>query len=336
MHVLKKHPPTQRRAGFTMVELLVVIAIMALVISMMVVAIGRSTENARVNATKATLRQLNDIIQQRVDAIERADVSVEAKKLAQLNSTNNITVPRATFILKKMMYRQALPQRPEDLGGWNLEIGTGDDDAPLAGLWAGATKSEDCKDAASSALLYLALTQGSGVQVLPGGKTYPLPVLTVDGINPRHVAEQAVSEISSVKLSAFVDAWERPLFFYNFPTSFILDVTDATNGPIVKTLIPTLPQNVNVDPLDPLGTNATPFTSATSLTIAPLNPADFKSFNIDYYHQPGTYYVPLVVSGGPDEALGLGLPTDNSFAVNRLGKIVNVDQASDNITSQQP
>ena len=59
------------RAGFTLIELLVVIALIALLASLAITVVGNLLSNAKENATEATLKKVNDLLQQRLDAFQR-------------------------------------------------------------------------------------------------------------------------------------------------------------------------------------------------------------------------------------------------------------------------
>ncbi len=49
---------TTSRSGFTIIELLVVVSIIAMLVGMLLPAIGRARDTARVNVSKSNLRQL--------------------------------------------------------------------------------------------------------------------------------------------------------------------------------------------------------------------------------------------------------------------------------------
>jgi len=314
--------------GFTLVELLVVIGIIALLTTLAVMAIAPSLENAKIAATKATIAQINEVIQQRMDAIQQMDVSAEAKKLATLNSINE---KQAAAFLRTNLYRQALPQRLADLYGIDGSDG-GNDDAPLRSILTLApTDINQNQSYQSSVILYLALTQGSQLRALPGGKSYRVPILDADSINQKYVTQIAFNSSNpTATFSAFIDAWGEPLRFYNFPTRLIVDSAH------VKSLIVGLPATINTDPMDPLGVlSGSPLTSGGNLIYAPPSSSlTARPFDIENYHDLNTYYIPLLVSAGPDQSLGLKEPTD-STSPNHLGVVESPADIYDNITNRQ-
>lgn len=106
----------------------------------------------------------------------------------------------------------------------------------------------------------------------------------------------AVDDTDKDGLKEFVDGWGKPIRFYRWPTRLI-----KTNGTdVLETYwkkVNTAPINsdqLKVDQDDPLGKTST-----------------LASFE-DNYHTFSTYHVLLVISGGPDERLGLYEPNDTA------------------------
>lgn len=318
---LNSHPSTLNspRHGFTLIELAIVIGIMGLLVTILVVAIRPGLITAREAAVKTTLLRIGDVIQQRVQAINNLDVSVEAKKLAALNA--GLSEQEATFIIKKNLYRQALPQRPQDL--WGLDQANdsgGNDDAPFivgeGWILTAQTNSQVVATAPnytalSSALLHLALVDGRSVRAIPGGQLYPMPTLIEDGIKANHHRE--VTVLGGAE--AFYDEWDQPLRFYNFPTQLVVAATNTGVAGLsanIRTLLPGLPADtasISRDPLDPTGLLRTDFQTWTTLTYSPapltLAPATLTA---NTYHEPGAFYLPVLVSAGPDQELGIVEP----------------------------
>ncbi len=345
--------------GYTLMEVLVVMMIIGILLALLVPALGRLLGASKGVATRTTINQIDSIIQARYDAVLEADVSVEAKKLAALNS--GVDEKEAEFLIRKLMYRQALPQRIRDLYGLDYTRNT-NDDAPYLDDWETesgkneatmepAPASMDADDYLNASEFFLfAMMKGSSVRVLPGGKSYPMPVLEMDNINQAHLQDS-----DGNGLDELIDDWGQPLRFYNFPTHLFRDDGDTGNLPTrnnASILISGLPNDMSAngpldrDPLDPSGLLASQFSSSDSnFKYGPgggdtLNRVAMNTIN---YHIPGTYYVPLLVSAGPDGVLGLGEPisTDTSTGppqtAERLAKVLSGTGAADirdNITNR--
>lgn len=357
---------TASRTGFSLVEILIVIGIIGLMVVLIVFAMGPSLQTARINSTRTTIAKLHDIIQKRVDAIIRMDVSVEAKKLAGMNS--GLSEKAAEFLIRQNLYKQALPQRPEDLTGLDGPNGGGSDNAPIRAAWINAggqatSPTSPIDRELNSELLLFALTQGGQLRVLPNGKSYTVPTLDIGQINTRHV-----QDTDGNGLNEFVDAWNQPLRFYSAPTRLIrsggpnsmpppaLSPITATDLQRASILISGLPNDTSDtgpngrDPFDPTGTLSTTsfFASSFSLSSKDINNNNLTlnncpAFGETEYHTPNTYYVPLIVSIGPDgqsgaaNPLGLFEPTDITAAGRHLGMVdtANADGLTDNITNRQ-
>ena len=67
-----------RRQGFTMVELLVVIGLILFLMSISIAALNSALGLARQRATQATILKVHGLMQQRVDAFNRANRVREA------------------------------------------------------------------------------------------------------------------------------------------------------------------------------------------------------------------------------------------------------------------
>lgn len=349
--------PPARRAGFSLVEILVVMGILGILIVLIVTAISPLLGGARVAATQTTIAQINDVIQARYNAIKNADVSVEAKKLATLNS--GLTEKDAEFLIRKVLYRQALPQRPEDLMGLDFDETTSADNAPYASTWFTATPnglggatSSNGEVALSAEILLFALTNGNSVRAIPEGKSYNVPVLELDNINQKHIRDTDGNSINEL-----VDDWGKPFWFYNFPTRLIRPNggSNTINIANAKILVAGLPADqtdtgpLGLDPFDPTGTLfnrlTNKFTGSVSLTFKPGssgNTTDVAVFDASNYHDANTYYIPLLVSSGPDGAtlsgpgsFGLGNPTSTSGG-DRLCEVVDQDTGTSGIQLTNP
>lgn len=361
-----------RRSGFSLIELLVVLTIIGIVAAMFVGAYGPTLAAGRVANTKSLLKKLGSMVEERVKAVEKdkhfadgAGVSgggYVRPTLARFNEgmAGNAFVmsPQlADEISKRHNYRMALPQRLEDLLGYDALPGTRDD-SRLLKTWLSKTggvlrpaghqtKNESAK------LLYLALSEGG------------LASQIRDGIEARHIAYLDQND-KAMGLPAFVDGWGNPIRFYNWPTRLI-----RPNGPTsnidpryfhdtAKVLVPSLnipptpspfpptiySAEVNQDPNDPRREFAR-MLSSTTLPVAPFRLTVWDAtgtpyandtcppLDINQLYELATWNRPLVVSAGEDGEFGLEETT--AAGANRLCRpIAGQEEAlADNFTSLQ-
>lgn len=334
--------------GFSLIEILVVLMIIGILTALIVVAMGRLLGNAQIEATRVTIAQIDEVIQARYEAVRNADVKVEAKKLASLNSSINEN--EAEFLIRKELYRQALPQRPEDLHGLDRDDSTTNDNATFYSAYTtqGGTANSDDESVTAAEVFMFAITNGDKVRALPGGKTYSVPVLELDKINRNHIAD-----IDNDGLSELVDEWGQPFRFYNFPTRLIRDAStiDISNARFLITGLPGDTSDngpLGQDPLDPTGILSGEFSNDSNLTHAPGKTLNRKKFDEENYHTANTYYVPLLVSVGPDGSisgsagLGLGEPTSTTVdsgppvVAERLAQIIDQDPGTNGIQLMNP
>ena len=279
------------------------------------------------------------------------------------NPTLTLHPLAAEAYVRKTMFKSVFPQRVEDLYGYNgVSNSGGGDDSPLLirmrdtvsnswrpDSWMGRNITTAGAD--SSELLYVVLTEGD---------VYGLPPSEIDGID-----KNLIGDTDGDGNMEFLDGWGRPLQFYNWPTRLIKDdgatftgtVTVSGNAyPTASLLISNLPQvqsagavsstknrsRIDRDPEDPLR-KLTPLTSppyslySASAVTFNLGAGTAQRFHPDFFHDPNTATMPLVVSAGPDGDLGLYLPTVTG--ANRLARVIATADAcqalGDNLTNQQ-
>lgn len=332
-----------------MVELLVVIGIIGLLTTILVVALGPTLQSGRIAATRTTINQLNDIIQARMEAIYREDLSGEAKLLmvnvSSLNANNPKHVAAVEFLLKKNLARQAHPQRLRDLWGFNGNREITTDNSPHWADWLAefglSPNPEELPWTTNSPetnaqLLLFAVTRIKRVRATEGGKSIVLPTIDADSLNPNHIRNSSDHTTAAPRPRLLVDEWDSPLRFYLWPTQV------AGNSAARQSLMATLQTNDMVlDPDDPfpvhIGTDGPVYHAQFWASGGSLSnrgtPFGIQSFSQANYHDPNIYHSPLIVSAGPDGELGLGEPTAGAPA--RLGQVTNLDAIFDNITNRQ-
>ncbi len=351
------------RSGFTMIELLTVVTIIAILVGISYVVLADSLVKARVEATRATIRQLDSALQERIDGFNRINFRPQAQQLQILyaaggNTPPTISVELAELMIRKDRYRAAFPQREEDLYGFNCadDGGTGDD-APLLAIWdARVNVSNHQPETESSELLYLMLTEGG---------SFGLPSIGVDRFTTRHIGDTDNDGVPE-----FLDDWGRPLRFYNWTTrlirsSSVSGAPDINRSFFIATVGSLMPDVIeppsatlsstaynhplNQDPDDPTGgfaasMSATGVFTSTFDLVDPISGALFTTgqpFNEVNYHTLDTYHIPLILSAGPDEELGLNEPTATGAARLALPLATGptdtdaLDPLYDNITNRQ-
>jgi prepilin-type N-terminal cleavage/methylation domain-containing protein len=309
--------PAPCRGGFTLIELLVVLVIMGILAGLAIGMLGTSGTQARIAQTQTILKHLDAIIGQRTEAFRAANVKkiVQGFEVAYESASGNMALTiqdrkAAEILVRKNLFRQLFPTEPRDLWGMDGAEMTADD-APQA------TQIDNTWTAPE--LLYWSMTQGT---------SYGLAPVTLDGI-----PASAVSQSSNGR-SIFVDAWGEPIRLYRWPTELVT----SANLPTGRTLIPGLPATTNKDPDDPLKVleKNTKFSSFAMPPVTTFNmqigatTINARAFSHDDYHDVEAYHTPLLISAGPDRALGLDEPDSEPHAV-----VSDAAAVSDNITNRQ-
>lgn len=222
--------PQQRRRfarrGFTMIEMLVVLAIVVILFSLAFRVLSASMENARTEATRATIRHLDSALQDRLEDFERINFKPLATRFKAIydgyNPGADLPMEVAILMVKKDRFRGSFPQREEDMYGFDGTLGggiTGDEAPLLMSMWNpsssawkpdswaaknSAVTGELAEAAESSELLYVALKNGS---------IFGPPHPGLDRIPSRHIGD--TDNDGNLE---FLDDWGHPLRFYNWST----------------------------------------------------------------------------------------------------------------------
>lgn len=223
-------------------ELMIVIGIIAILMSLTFSVMYGLTTQAEAEATAATIRKIDGVLQQRVDAFNRAFKGARAEaaadivrlKLAQQN-IHGVRDEVVEILAKKRSFRFEFPQRMaeryiEEHASTSSQVpgmadsvfiaiaapyardqliaeGTANptDAAVLNRVTSNWAKHDDRTESAE--LLYFALTASA---------SYGVGAVDVDRFNEREVADT-----DEDGLPEFIDAWGQPLRFYRWPTRLI-------------------------------------------------------------------------------------------------------------------
>lgn len=331
---MTNHRIHHRRGGFTMVELLVVVGLILFLMSISIVALNGALGIARERATQTTIRKVHGLMQQRIDAfnraMERTNLELPIRKWQrdlQNNSTPLFPPPIRLYpsakvlevMVRKDIFRTRFPQNFAETNGGN----GGPPTLPTGITYVSANHQQVTE---SSALMYWILTSSE-----------------VYGIAPVDESEFNSSEVRDTDgdgLKEFVDGWGQPLRFYRWPTHLFRPGTspitagaigattsDATTfAPVVRTYanvlwsgLPAAPtvlgefDLLSRDPDDPTG-QLRRFVNEQLRLNGSADAISTMTFLQNQFGTPNTYHAFLIVSAGPDSvrdpttALGMEEP----------------------------
>jgi prepilin-type N-terminal cleavage/methylation domain-containing protein len=240
------HSRTTARLGFTLVELLIVIAIIAVLMGLSLSVMSGLTSQAEQEATNATIRKLDGLLQQRMEAFDRAFTG--ARKDSAVGIVSGLMASQQIFgvrqevleiLAKKRSFRFEFPQRfaerlLEEHGpnqtspapqvanlpnsiffaiaapAARQRLVDGGNAAPTPQQVLTETTAAFARhrpETESAELLYFALTSST---------SYGVPQVDTDYFTNREVADT-----DGDGLPEFIDAWGFPLRYYRWPTRLI-------------------------------------------------------------------------------------------------------------------
>jgi len=269
----KKAESRHARRGFTLVELMVVIGIIAILISILGVVLANMGQQAKEAATNALIKKLHSQLEQRIEAFDRQIGLIENSPRVDPDYRNAQNAVKSKFNLTTISNSRLRILVRKEMMRANFPQTLG---------------SADVND--SSEALYHMLTN-----------------MKVGESPPVDAGEYLASEVADTDGDGnleFIDAWGNPLRFYRWPTRLLksdgITHDETTDHPNVALLIQGFSDDlVNTDPDDPLG-----------LIIPANSSAAVKTEFEDAYHTANTYFLPLIVSAGPDGLLGLYEPNE--------------------------
>lgn len=314
-----------------MVELLVVVAIISILAAITFRVYSSLAIGAKTKATQATIKKIQGMIDQRVQAFNRYmqskeksataldEIAVLMSRDATTDKTATVKLlsegtrgaflansggpqslfalaandpKRARLLARKELYRQMLPQR------WEDTIAQGSSTRPAS------------DPAESSECLYEALTSNP---------VYGIPPVASDAFSTNEVRDTD----GDTRLE-FVDAWGNPLRFYRWPTC--LTHPTGANPPTTSTLLALVPAGGTPATSDTNRMNSPEEEDNARVLITNL-PTDNSQYAdpddregrllsvwsnratfVNNFHGFMAWHLPLIVSAGPNGDLGLYEP----------------------------
>jgi prepilin-type N-terminal cleavage/methylation domain-containing protein len=242
------------RSGFTMIELMIVVSIIASLMALSIVVMSGFIAQAEEEATSATIQKINRLLEQRQESFERSFVG--ARRTSYVNATLGLLADPdsngdrsdgvfgvrdevVSLLAKKAAARFEFPQRMVELIN-----GTGDSDSN--GKLDGDNNGNGLADSVEAAIARPVALQ----QLAAAGNSAPTTGQVDTAVNAnwgRHTAvtessellyytlvvapgfgsstvdadrftQQEVQDTDGDGLPEFVDAWNKPLRFYRWPT----------------------------------------------------------------------------------------------------------------------
>jgi prepilin-type N-terminal cleavage/methylation domain-containing protein len=294
----KKADSRHARRGFSLVELMVVIGIMVILISILGVVLANMGQQAKEAATNALIKKLHSQLEQRIEAFDRQIGLIENSPRVDPDYRNAQNDVRSIYPKISNNRLRILVRKEMMRANFPQTRGT--------------VRLSD-----SSEALYHMLTN------MKVGESPPVDA-------GEYLASEVADTDGDGKLE-FIDAWGNPLRFYRWPTRLLksdgITHDETTDHPNVALLIQGFSDDlVNTDPDDPLG-----------LIIPDNSPVAVKEEFEDAYHTANTYFLPLIVSAGPDGLLGLYEPK-KSDSITNYGYLAqpngNSGELTDNITNR--
>lgn len=320
-----------------MLELLAVISIIVLLVSMLGLVLANYIQATRVQATRATISKIDAILKDRMNALRKQDFRPAGEQLKRRGAVDSIETGKALALKQRM--RASFPQQRADNA-----VGTANPPRPFELITDSWVASHP--EAESAAYLYAIITKGAAFGTPAVGES--------DFTSSEYTILDGVP--------VFIDAWGQPLQYYRAPSRLFWqgefdvdndgnpDVDWDGNGSLSPSvaersqmlqarmiLAPTVRFStlgsfvhpLRIDGDDPLNRLYVLLLTGSPPTFSSANWLQFEAL----YQTPATYSTPLIVSSGPDRAMGLA-PFSASPAARRLQLSANgLAEITDNITN---
>lgn len=251
------HNRSELRAGFTMLELLMVVALIAFLTTLSVVVMYGITDQANEEATNATIRKINGLLEKRIEGFNKAIGRDGDFKGRYITAARNLLIQDKIFgplinnpvvgegdgaiveaLARKVAFRHLFPQRHEDLLLLDFATDgiTSETDFTSAGNIE-PTVADRVFDTNGNRISDKVEATATDSSLLPSADTWVrdstvsaelLYYFLVhsdslgasDSVTDLFTTAE-IADTDSDGLPEFIDAWGNPLRFYRWPTRMI-------------------------------------------------------------------------------------------------------------------
>ena len=326
-------PMAGTRRGFTLLEVLVVMGIIVFLVSITVNVVTNAISASREKKTIATIRKIDGLLSQRLDAFT---IGLKAQNLKAQS--------QQAVIQQKNLFRNGFPQTLEEAGV--TPVPTNDDPATQSSeamylfLTTMPTFDQPPVDANAFSSQEVMDTDGDGYKEFVDGWGRPLrfyrwptrlirpapkgqesQAQTIEGTAPDLNYKFPLAPEDYLENTSGYDASELLGNLQPAPSGAASRKTwSSANPPLIKD---EYEDPLAKDPDDPKG-----------ILTGTANATGIQNFENDY-HTPDTWHTPLILSVGQDGILGLYEPTDKTNHGNLAQPNYDeIDGFLDNITNR--
>jgi prepilin-type N-terminal cleavage/methylation domain-containing protein len=290
-------PNASVRRAFTLVELLVVIMIIAILSSLTLAGLSGVRQRAREDKTKSTIRKIDAVIRPMYDSYRTRRVRIDSTQFSN---------PRDAAIEKLRQLRVLMTREMPD--SWLDVVDPATLPSPPLVTTSAAERRyvQHYLQLASSSPRFTQTNPGNGEtfrDLFASAETLHM-IVSLGGFEADALEFFRPDEIGDIDKDGaleFHDGWGRPLMFIRWPVGYPMPFSMATPGTL------------------PLDTVPEEFATATDVVRVPDPMDPWKVTTTGTSGTPATFFdpalLPLIYSGGPDEALTDPLGTESGYGI---------------------